>query len=595
MDLRVRKQNFKSIKIKLIGVMAALVAVPLIIAILINYVEATNTAKENVVVLNQAQAGLVEHDFSSVVEQNRQILQTVANSVSARKVLLGELDVDSVMDWLTKTDNEMGDGNSLIITDATGQQIVRTVGDCVNVADREYFTKVQSGTLFYVSDQNISKSTGQRICTFIHAIYDLDGTFIGAVQRNYNLDDFNDLVKEEQTDTDQDIFIGDNNGDIIAHTKINLSGEAVNQSYMEWYKGSRSGLSASGNYEAVNEGRNMYISYSREPVTGWVTVVAKDMDVALAPSRKTAVITVLIGIALLICGVVIAFFFSKSVTDPIMIVNNAMSKMVDGRFEKIDIKKKREDELGSIIDNTNDVVDKLSVIVGEIKEGASNVGRSSEELADTAQQISHTADDVSNAVQEIATGATQQADEIQSVMENVKNISGAVEQVQVSVNELKGYADNMLAASDESVKSLSDLQKSCDRMSNGIGAISEKIGATSLAVSEISEKVDAINNIATQTNLLSLNASIEAARAGDAGKGFAVVAEEVGKLAVESKALADEIRGVMETLLSESKAAVDAAENAKNENAEQMQVLESTVNSINGMTRWSNVTSKDFA
>ena len=110
-------------------------------------------------------------------------------------------------------------------------------------------------------------------------------------------------------------------------------------------------------------------------------------------------------------------------------------------------------------------------------------------------------------------------------------------------------------------------------MTNKIDGISQTIQATQDAVSTINEKVEGISSIATQTNLLSLNASIEAARAGEAGKGFAVVAEE----------MADDIRKEMDELLEQSKAAVLAAEQVRQGNTDQQLALSKTLEAVNGM------------
>jgi len=176
-------------------------------------------------------------------------------------------------------------------------------------------------------------------------------------------------------------------------------------------------------------------------------------------------------------------------------VNDSLSALADGRFDKIDKHTNRKDEFGLMIGNTNSVLGKLEEIVGRIKASAASVATSSEELADTANQISQTTE----------------------------------------------------------------------------------------AVSNINDKVAGITSIATQTNLLSLNASIEAARAGEAGKGFAVVAEEIGQLADNSKEMADEIRKEMDVLLEQATAAVTAAEDVKQGNMEQQVALGDTLEAVNGM------------
>ena len=141
----------------------------------------------------------------------------------------------------------------------------------------------------------------------------------------------------------------------------------------------------------------------------------------------------------------------------------------------------------------------------------------------------------------------------------------------------------MKTASETSSQSLTNFHKSSEKMTTKIVDISEKISATQNAVAEINARVEGISGIAAQTNLLSLNASIEAARAGDAGKGFAVVAEEIRKLAEDSDSLAKEIHDVMETLLNQSGSAVEAANEIIEDNKAQQQALVNTIESVNGM------------
>lgn len=579
-----KKSLLSSVKFRLTAIVIALMAIPLITTIIVSYVSSHNEAVDNVTQMNAAQVKLVEHDFQSIVQQNRHVLETIATSVSARKVLKGELDTESVAEWLGRSDDAIGDGNTTVITGPDGMQVCRPKGDLVDVSDREYFKICKKEGRFYVSDQNISKTSGKRICTFITPIFDLDGTFIGAVQRNYDLTKFTDLCKSEMTANKQDIFIGDNNGDLIAHTSMDLeTGEPVNFASQQWYTESRSNTEASGSYNSKFNGGNWKMSYAREPITGWVTVIATDVNEALASANKMLMIIVVVGIVMLIAATVIAIWLALSFTRPIIAVNECIDRLSDGEFVSLDDPSltRRSDEFGDIVRNINKLVDKLTEVVGNIKAASETVTQQARELSDTSQQISTTTDDVSNAVQEIARGATEQAGTVERASERMSSLSEAIQTVANNAEQLAVAASDMNGASQSSADALKQLSTNMDTMGTSVSDISEVMRATNTAVQNVNDKVDGITSIASQTNLLALNASIEAARAGDAGKGFAVVAEEIGKLATESATTAQEIRDEMANLLRQAQDALEKTNEVSDIGTNVNEVLVNTVDKIN--------------
>ena len=576
----------QSIKTKLITVMLLLVALPLAAAIIVSSIRTSREGVKTAFELNDAQAKIVESAIKTVIDENIQVLESLANAPTTIDYLNGdrtEHNTESLFHQMLEIDENMNDGNSSILTGSDGQQLLRTVGSCVNISDREYFKQAISGNI-YVADIQVSKSTGERITTFAVPVYDYDGkTVIGIAQRNYNLSDFHDIIAAEVTEEKQEIVIVDNTGHVIAHSSHEIAADAPeDQSGNPYFTESR-GSKTEGSYETKWQGDTWLVSWKKDVRSGWAIASCRVQSVATAHVRSNISMMVLVGLIALAAGGTSAFFISKSFTEPISEVNDTLEALADGRFRQIERFTDRKDELGTIIRNTDSVITKIDGIVSNIKRNTASVNTASDNLANMASQISSTTDDVANSVQAIASGATQQAEEIQNVTESTNAIGAAVGQVISSTEDLAQLAENMQKASNESAKSLSDLQSSCDQMKNSISAITQKISATSAAVDEIGTKIEGITNIASQTNLLSLNASIEAARAGEAGRGFAVVAEEIGNLADNSKQLADEIRLTMTTLLKESQEAVEMAESTRKVNDEQMSVLQQTVVNVDAM------------
>jgi len=569
-----------SIKTKLIGIMVAVTAVPLIISVIVSYITSTNKALKDAQDSMEWEAWYLEDRFASVVEKTMTMINSLATNPTILNFVKGEGDIpyDAVQLTLLGCDQALGDGENTSVVNTLGMQIARGTGNFVDVSDRDYFKSAIAGTP-YVSNINVSKTNGRRIITVSAPIRD-GNSIIGIVHRNYDLNNFHELLVEESPHA----FLIDRNGQVAAHSMYSIGGDGGHEEEVrdkaEFYT---SGLDEGFYLGDIGNGDKEYLAYVKEPISGYIVCTVRNQSDVLSAARKAATIVIGVGIALLAVAVVISVIMAKSFINPIQAVNSSLTELSDGRFSQVSGFDTRKDEFGSISRAMNSVIEKLASIVSNIKESATNVGNSSEDLSDMAAQISQTAEDVSNAVQEIATGATQQADEIQQATTSVGAIGEAVGEVKQSSVELTDLAGKMKKASEISGKSLTSLKESSVEMTNKIDEISRTIEATENAVNNISEKVEGITSIATQTNLLSLNASIEAARAGETGRGFAVVAEEIGKLADDSKQMADEIKVEMDKLLSQSRAAVTAAADVKEGNNTQQVALDETLTAVNGM------------
>ena len=194
----------------------------------------------------------------------------------------------------------------------------------------------------------------------------------------------------------------------------------------------------------------------------------------------------------------------------------------------------------------------LRSIVTDIKDSADNLTGSANKLIKMAQDTQESVNDVYQAVGEISEGARNQANETTDANENVVRIGEQIEYISEEVKSLTDYAGRMAEAEKASEEIMKELNSSNESTKESVLRVAEQITDMNGAIQNITKAVSMIQDIADETDLLSLNASIEAARAGEAGRGFAVVAEQISKLADQSKCSATEIEKIIENIMESS-------------------------------------------
>ncbi|MBE5847316.1 MAG: HAMP domain-containing protein [Lachnospiraceae bacterium] len=573
-----------SIKTKLTLIMLCGVAIPMLLTAGMSYVTSTNKAIESAQESLNWEARYVEDLFAKMIDTNVSAMKAFSSAPSTiaylRNPAAGAVLEKSMLAQMNSINEFLADGNQTVITDKDGLQVLRTDGITgVNVAGEDYYEngKASEGGI-YVSNTAVSKGNGDRLITIAVAVRDTDGDFLGIVSRDYSLINLHDILAAEC----EDAFVADRNGLLAAHSQYTygVDHEEESRATSEFMTSGKN----SGFYTAdTGKGYDAFISYVKEPNSQFTIVTAADSKTVLAEARSTALIILLISLVMIVVAGIVAVLTAGSYVKPVREVCDIVNRMTGGEISDESIEVKRKDEFGVMLRDINTFSNKLHAIVSGIKKSAAHVANSADELSDMTDQIAKTVDDVSNAVQDIATGASHQADEIETAVSATGTVDSSVTDIKTSTGSISESADEMNVASKTTSDAIDGLRSASAKTSEEIVDISDVIMATKNAVERISEKVEGITNIATQTNLLSLNASIEAARAGDAGRGFSVVAEEIGKLADNSKQLADEIRAEMISLLERSDAAVAAVGGVQSSNEETRAALEKSLESVEKM------------
>ena len=312
-------------------------------------------------------------------------------------------------------------------------------------------------------------------------------------------------------------------------------------------------------------------------------VPSADID-AFINKEVTKIIIIGIIIAI-VCGV-IAAFVANAIVKAISKTKEAVEQLSEGNlaFEIDPSVLSRSDELGEMGRSVDALNKELQTIIGGIQASAKSVLTSGDDLEGLASQTSTTADEISMAVEGISKGAVSQAEDIETATGNVSDMGSMIEEIVANIGRLNDTSISMQAAGTDSSRIMQELNESNTLTVEAIQKVAANVESTDESVVRIGEAVDLISNIASQTNLLSLNASIEAARAGEAGRGFAVVASEIQKLADESNASALKISEIIQVLSNDSKNSLKLMEEVRVRLDEQQAKLEESMNKFGNVS-----------
>lgn len=209
---------------------------------------------------------------------------------------------------------------------------------------------------------------------------------------------------------------------------------------------------------------------------------------------------------------------------------------------------KRHDEVGALSASTKILQEGLYGIIGTISGNTSTLNTSSQEMNSTATEAKEGMDKINSSLKEVLSAARQQSGSTETATESIRVMENMLSDNLNEIDNLQGYTDNMLKSSETAKNSLKELEIANNRVLEVVGQIQKETVNTGESVVKIRSAVDIITDIAEETNLLSLNASIEAAKAGESGRSFAVVAQNISKLAEQSNAASQEITEMIAVL-----------------------------------------------
>lgn len=300
--------------------------------------------------------------------------------------------------------------------------------------------------------------------------------------------------------------------------------------------------------------------------------------------EKEAVVKLILGsisssviVVMLICiavGIKLAGSMSRNIKKSIQMVGRLAEGNLDVWVDDKLLKKK--DEIGELSRVTITLRDTMRSTIKEITDNAKALLEASQLLGTAADNTNGTMKDVRTAVSQVVDNSQLQAENSQSTSEQMKIMGDNITETSNEAELLSGNAASMQLSSEKASKTLLSLRQINEDVKKIIGEVQEQTNRTNESVKKIQAATTFINSIAEDTGLLSLNASIEAARAGDSGRGFAVVAEQIKNLSEQSNESSKEIEATAEVLRADSEKAVQAMQQMQEIIASQSESMQET-------------------
>ena len=383
-------------------------------------------------------------------------------------------------------------------------------------------------------------------------------------------------------------YIVDSEGNMLYHPNKDKIGKSVENVIVKGYiQDLKSGIKHdTGVVEYDYNGSIKYAACYTDGNGRFILVVSADDDDVLKDSASLIVKVTAISLIIGMAAIVVVFIFIRKIVAPLSYAANAVEELAALDFRVKNERQERrfaglKDEVGNIMRAVLKLRGELTAVVTELKNQSGNLFEQSDSLSKSASDTMNNMKDTDRAVDEMANGATMLAQETQSASENVIEIGNMIDKVNDNTEELAKDADNMKELGENAENILRQLIAGPKEMVTHIGVVNDKTHEANKAAGKISEVVNLITEIASQTNLLSLNASIEAARAGEAGRGFAVVAENIKQLAEQTTSSAADIQDIIHDLEQKSGETVEKTEAVNNIVNKQSEDMKQTADILN--------------